>query len=79
MDKITRTFRLTPAQWSRLREQLLKDQPRTVAMLSWRCRETLGFTVREHRDYLTGISYHLDFWDDSMRTFFVLKYADFLR
>jgi hypothetical protein len=48
-------------------------------MLSWRCRETLGFTVREHRDYLTGISYHLDFWDDSMRTFFVLKYADFLR
>jgi hypothetical protein len=50
--------------------------------ISWVCKERLGFTVREHQtpvsddghfwDYQTQI--HLDFYDESMRTMFLLKY-----
>lgn len=52
--------------------------------ISWVCKKRLGFTVREHRapisddghfwDYQTQI--HLDFYDDAMRTFFLLKYTN---
>jgi hypothetical protein len=79
MEQINRTFKLKPGQWAALRAQLMLDYPKMVVLISWRCRETLGFTVREHRDYGSGYRYHLDFWDDGLRTFFVLKYADFLR
>ena len=64
--------------------------PRIVAdygkgvMISYVCKERLGFTVREHRapisddghfwDYQTQI--HLDFYNEAQMSFFVLKYLN---
>ena len=61
--------------------RIIEDHGRGV-MISWVCRERLGFTVREHRapisndghfwDYQYQI--HLDFYNEAMRTMFLLRY-----
>lgn len=63
--------------WPRIVEENGK-----AVMISWVCRKRLGFTVREHKapvsddghswDYQTQI--HLDFYDEAMRTMFLLRY-----
>ena len=69
--------------WKRtLWPRIVKDYGMGV-MISWTCKERLGFTVREHKapisddgyfwDYQTQI--HLDFYDEQKQTFFLLKYA----
>lgn len=69
--------------WKRtLWPRIVQDYGRGV-MVSWACKERLGFTVREHKapisddghfwEYQTQI--HLDFYDEQKRTFFLLKYA----
>lgn len=63
--------------------------PRIIAdngqgvMISWVCKERLGFTVREHQLpydednwWETSTEIHLDFYDEQMRTLFLLKYYD---
>ena len=52
-------------------------------MVSWTCKERLGFTVREHKVPVSDdghfweyqVEIHLDFYDEQKRTFFLLKYA----
>ena len=52
--------------------------------ISWVCKRELGFTVRRHTEYLSddGRAYSrrntkvcLDFYDEQMRTLFLLKYS----
>lgn len=52
--------------------------------ISWVCKRKLGFTVREHTEYqdINGwpeknVEIHLDFYDEQMRTFFLLKYMSY--
>ena len=70
--------------WKRtLWPRIVADHGKAI-MVSWVCKERLGFTVREHRapvsddghfwDYQYQI--HLDFYDEQKRTFFLLKYMD---
>jgi hypothetical protein len=78
------TITLSHIAWHTLREKIIEDYGRTTVMISWRLRETLGFTVREHRDYnqddwATRHTIRLDFWNDQMQTMFLLKYSDYLQ
>lgn len=70
--------------WRRtLWPRIIQDNGEAVR-ISWVCKQRLGFTVREHHapvsddgqwwDYQTQI--HLDFYDEQMRTLFLLKYYD---
>jgi hypothetical protein len=46
-------IKLTPSQWKKLKARLesdYKDTPSVVLMRS-KCKEVLGFTVREHRGW----------------------------
>lgn len=55
--------------------------------ITWVCKRELGFTVRRHTEYQLQVedrwsSYprkntkvHLDFYDEQMRTLFLLKYS----
>lgn len=51
-------------------------------MLSYKMKDKLGFTVREHREwteqkgYITDI--RLDFYNEPKRTMFLLKYSEYL-
>ena len=81
---MAKTITLSVSSWHKLQEKIVEDHGRTTLLISWRLRDTLGFTVREHRDYQPDASWdqentiRLDFWDDQMQTMFLLKYSDYL-
>jgi hypothetical protein len=77
-------------QWGKLRTHLIQTQPRSVMLTRWKMREVLGFTDRLHTDWINkpnkwgGMGYqcrkvHLDFFDEAKRTFFLLKYTDWIK
>ena len=73
---------LTQSKWYNLRKRLTTDHSPGIMMLSYRMKEKLGFTVREHREwteqrgYMTDI--RLDFYSEPKRTMFLLKYSEYL-
>lgn len=81
---------LTEQNWAKLRYQLVQTQPRSVMMIRSKMRDVLGFTDRTHTKWIDkpnkwgGMGYqeievHLDFFDEAKRTFFLLKYGDWIR
>ena len=78
-----KTITLSLNNWHKLQEKIVEDHGRTTVLISWRLRDTLGFTVRKHREYNQGpwcdsTTIRLDFWNDAMQTIFLLKYNDYL-
>lgn len=72
---------LTEDHWLLLQKELENDYARSVIRVSYKLKQNLGFTVRRHR--IPGLGYeitqiHLDFYDDIKRTYFLLKYSEFL-
>jgi hypothetical protein len=73
---------LTHVKWGKLRTRLTTDYSPSVMMLSYRMKDKLGFTVREHREWteqrgsMTDI--RLDFHNEAKRTMFLLKYSEYL-
>ena len=73
------TLTLTEKKWNELYNQIREEHGDSTVLLSWKLKETLGFTVRRHRDY-NPVNGHmvndirLDFYDESAMTFFQLKY-----
>ena len=78
------TIALSHRNWNNLRNKIIEDYGQATVLISWRLRTTLGFTVREHRNYQPGAEGHeksiicLDFWDEQLQTLFLLKYSDYL-
>ena len=73
------TIVLKNSEWNKLRPRIDADYGRITTMISWRLKETLGFTVRSHRgfdpqanDYVQDT--RLDFVDETAATFFRMKY-----
>ena len=46
------TLKLTVSQWQRIREDLHLEHPKSVFMLKDKMRRVLGFTVREHTEWV---------------------------
>lgn len=71
------TLTLDESTWNRIYHQIIQDYGQTTVILSWRLRETLGFTVRRHHWY-SGNNYYrdirLDFDTEAQTIFFRLKY-----
>lgn len=81
---------LTEQNWAKLRYQLIQTQPKSVMLSRGKMREVLGFTDRKHIVWINEVNkwggmgfqeteIHLDFFDESKRTFFLLKYGDWIR
>lgn len=87
---------LSEQNWYKLKYQLSQSYPRSVMLSRTKMREVLGFTPREHENWLGYYDdaskedrkagqhgykkmIHLDFFDDAKRTFFLLKYGDWIR
>jgi hypothetical protein len=73
------TLTLTEKKWNTIYNQIRKEHGDSTVLLSWKLKDTLGFTVRRHRDYdpVKGYMVHdirLDFYDNAALTFFQLKY-----
>jgi hypothetical protein len=74
------TLILNHSEWKRLRQRISDDYGQTTVMLSWRLKETLGFTIRTHsgKNSLTNVYEYdtrLDFVSQDALTFFNLKYG----
>jgi len=46
------TLKLTVSQWQRIRADLHTEHPKSVFMLKHKMRQVLGFTVREHQEWV---------------------------
>ncbi len=73
------TLVLKHSEWNKLRKRIHTDYGIVVAMVSYRLKETLGFTVRYHTGYNVWKKQYeddirLDFVDDERLVFFKLKY-----
>lgn len=74
---------LSRDQWYRLKERLRRDHSPSVMLVRSKMRDVLGFTDRAHTTWneaklCTVTRFHLDFFDESKQTFFLLKYSDYI-
>jgi hypothetical protein len=76
---------LSVDKWQRIRAELQQEHPRTVFMLRTKMRSVLGFTVREHNEWVIKPdggygehSIHLDFYSERKYTMFILKFSEVL-
>jgi hypothetical protein len=79
------TLKLSVEQWRKIRADLQTEHPKTVFMLKDKMKRVLGFTVREHNEWIPkmdgGYSDHsirLDFYNERKYTMFLLKYSEYL-
>jgi hypothetical protein len=93
---------MTPQQWSSVLAMIKQREKPSVYLSRTKMKDTLGFTVRDHREYVKDTDYvrppddgewfnltlmgwyegknvhtvRLDFFDESKRTMFLLKYGN---
>lgn len=77
---------LSISQWQAIRAELQTEHPRTVFMLRDKMKRVLGFTVREHNEWIIKPdggygehSIHLDFYSERKYTMFILKFSEYLQ
>ena len=73
------TIVLKHSEWLALRQRIDADYGKVVSMVSWKLKETLGFTYRHHTGYSVWTKRYeddirLDFVNDDYLAFFKLKY-----
>jgi hypothetical protein len=102
---------ITKEQWKKLLLELHNDYPPSVLAIREKTKRVLGFTPREHTEWVDNPKYaaeyksyledeqssfsslflcepqrkeakkmiKLDFYDEAKRTFFLIKYSEFLK
>lgn len=75
--------KLTVDEWKCIRTELQTEHPKTVFMLRDKMKRVLGFTVREHKEWIakpdggySDYQIHLDFYSENKRTMFLLKFSE---
>jgi hypothetical protein len=73
---------LTRAEWNKIREQIRTEFGQGMIMLRSRMRDELGFTPRDHRQWVGKMDggywdtvVHIDFYTEQARTWFLLKFV----
>ena len=75
-------------QWRRLKEQLTKDYPPSVMLIREKMKSRLGFVDREYLEWDKEMGKYggyrkncvmLDFYSEKKRTFFIMKYSDYIQ
>lgn len=77
------SIKLSEQNWCKLKYHLSTIHPKSVMIISYKMREVLGFSVRNHCEWdenyrRTKTTVYLDFWDDHLETLFRLKYSEWL-
>ena len=75
-DKPIKHIELSSAEWEQIKSKLIEEFGQKI-IITWVLKRECGFTVRSHTDWNDG-NYHrvicLDFYDEQMKTWFILKY-----
>lgn len=84
---MTKPIEISHRQWENLCKQLREDYPPSVALLTNGMKKKLGFTPRTYKDWDNSMGKYggwrkncvmLDFYSEKKRSFFILKYADYI-
>lgn len=85
---MSKSTKLSHKQWERLKTRLTNDYTPSVMMMNSKMREVLGFLPRRYTFWSnrgTGTikpiqvsEIHLDWYSEPKRTFFLLKYGEYL-
>jgi len=84
---MSKPIELSHSQWNKLQAQLKEDYPLSVTAIRAKMRVKLGFTVREYKEWNKEMGkqggWHkncimLDFYSEKKRTFFIMKYSDYI-
>jgi hypothetical protein len=74
---------LTVSQWQQLRERIKSDYGVNTLLVRDRMKKKLGFLDRDHLWWSEQSGYQnrvcLDFYDESKRTMFLLKYSEYIK
>ena len=85
-----KAIKLTAKEWDHILENISAHYPTSVTLIRSKMRSVLGFTPRTHQEWIvfdhTGDrerkilkeEVHLDFYNESQRTMFLLKYSEFI-
>jgi len=83
---MSKALKLSESTWNNIYHRLVKDYPPSVILIREKMKVVLGFTTRRHREWILYPGYDgqgeyketicLDFYDESKRVFFLLKYGD---
>ena len=85
---MSKPIELSHRQWKQLREQLKQDYPPSVMLLRTRMKSKLGFVDREYKEWDNSMGKYggyrkhcvmLDFYSEKKRTFFLMKYSDYIQ
>jgi len=85
---MSKPIELSHRQWKTLSERLYQDYPHSVMLLREKCKAKLGFVPREYKDWDDNMGKYggyrkncvmLDFYSEKKRTFFLMKYSDYLQ
>jgi hypothetical protein len=78
---VTRSIKIDHSQWDELKTRLRKDYSPSIVLVRSKMKNTLGFVDREHIYYDKQYGFvscvYLDFYNDSKKTMFLLKYSDY--
>ena len=84
---MTAPIELSGSQWNKLLTRLREDYPPSVILIREKMRSKLGFTNREYKDWDDSIGKYggyrkncimLDFYSEKKRTFFIMKYSEYI-
>jgi hypothetical protein len=85
---MSKPIEISHKQWNTLREKLKEDYPLSVIAIRSKMQAKLGFVDREYKDWdkemgkYGGYRKHcvmLDFYSEKKRTFFIMKYSDYIQ
>ena len=91
---MSQPIEISHEQWNTLREKMLEDYPPSVTLIRSKMKSKLGFTNREYRDWDENARCNsvgdqlgnwrkycvmLDFYSEKKRTFFIMKYSDYIQ
>jgi hypothetical protein len=74
-------------QWTKIHSEIKDRYPPSVTLSREKMRKVLGFTPREHTEWVEEAKnlsrcrtvIYIDFFNEQQRTMFLLKYSDQLR
>jgi len=70
------TIVLDNREWNKIRPKIDSDYGKITTMISWRLRETLGFTVRHHQDHNPINGHWVQIYDWTLLTKMLLLFLD---
>ena len=85
---MSKPIELSHKQWETLRQKLKEDYPLSVMLLRNKMQAKLGFVPREYTDWDKDMGKYggyrkncvmLDFYSEKKRTFFIMKYSDYIQ